>query len=76
MTKFEIKKILRNYAQEDLKILEDNGCSAITGTKHGCLHNTFINGIYTIVYDNQKYMFQSPDRECVIEFFMDSYKIA
>lgn len=76
MTSIELNKVLREYAKEDLQILKENGCSAITGTKKGCLHNTYENGVYSIRYNNLDpvgCLFQTPDEECVIDFFIDSY---
>jgi len=70
-----VYEILKDYAKEDLEILKANGCSAITGTKVGCLHNSYENKVFTIAYNMGQNIFQTPDEECVMEFFIDHYQV-
>ena len=69
----ETTKILREYATEDANMIKDNGCGAVVGTKKGCLHMSFENGIFTANGSKDNSIFQTPDVECLILFIMDQY---
>ncbi len=69
-------EILTQYANEDLNLLIEEGCMSITGTKKGLLNLEFENNIFTIQYNNYSSTFQTPDKECVIDFLINSYKLS
>ncbi len=74
-----LEKIKKEYANEDLEILEENGGMAIADTQHGCLHLSLPvyegKKVYTITWNMGQNMFQTPDRSEAQKFIMDSYII-
>lgn len=74
LSKSELQKILLDYAKEDLQILKENGCSAITDTKLGCLHNTYENGLFSIRYDRFG-LFTTTKESVLLDFFANSYQV-
>ena len=69
----ETTKILRQYATEDANMIKVNGFGAVTGTKKGCLHMSFENGIFTVNATKDNSIFQTPNVECLIEYIIDQY---
>lgn len=69
----------QEWAEEDLKILDENKGMAITGTKHGCLHCSLDEyegqKVYSITYGMGKHLFQTPDRCQAKLFIMDAYSV-
>lgn len=76
MTNLELKKVMIQYAKEDLQILKEEGCSAIVQTKLGCLHNTYDNGIFTIRFNRNQGILTTNNESDVIEFFANAYQFA
>ena len=74
LSTLELKKILLDYANEDLQILKENGCSAITDTKLGCLHNTYDNGVFSVRYDKFG-LFTTTKESVLLDFFANTYQV-
>ena len=70
----ELQNILLDYAREDLEILKENGCSAITDTKLGCLHNTYDNGVFQVRYDKFG-LFTTTKESVLLDFFANTYQV-
>tara|TARA_R110000744_G_scaffold97622_4_gene188650 strand:+ start:3516 stop:3761 length:246 start_codon:yes stop_codon:yes gene_type:complete len=75
LSTLELKKILLDYANEDLQILKENSCSAIADTKLGCLHNTYENGVFNIRYNVSPYPFSTTNESDLLDFFANSYQV-
>jgi hypothetical protein len=71
-----LTEIKKQYANEDLEILIENGCMAITETLFGVVFFDYENGIFKASKNDGTVMIETNRKKLIHSFIMNCYQVA